>query len=85
MAEATLLASEHIRQRLQLMSATDRRCPSFPPVVDERIDGLLKHTFFIANYDCWSSQINQAAETVIAIDHAPVEIVKIAGGKSAAV
>ena len=54
-------------------------------VVDQRVDGLLQHTLFIADDDVRRAQLKQALEAIVSIDNAAIEIVEIGGGEAAAV
>ena len=57
LAEAALLALEHVRQALELVVGRAADRPSAAAVVDQRIDRLLQHAFFIANDDLGSLQL----------------------------
>ena len=54
-------------------------------VVDQRVDGLLQHSFFVADYDFWSSQRHEPLQPVVPVDHPAVEVVQVAGGEPAAI
>ena len=54
-------------------------------VVDERIDGLLEHTFFVAHDDVGSIELHQALETVVAINDAAIQVVQVRRRKATAV
>jgi len=45
----------------------------------------LKHALFVPHDDVGSVQLHEFLQPVIAIDHAPVEIIEIGGGKSSAI
>src|SRR5439155_22468677 len=78
LAEAALLALEHVRERLQLMVACRRDSASAPAVIDQAIDGLLKHPLLVADDDLWRTQLEEPLQSVIPVDHAAVEVVEIA-------
>ena len=77
LTETALLALEQIRQRLQraLVRARDRLAAT--TVVEEGVDRLLQHPLLVADDDLWRVQLQEALETVIAVDHAAVEIVQV--------
>ena len=84
-AEATLLALEIVRQRLQWPPSPGR--DSFAPaaVVDERVHRFLQHALLIADDDVWRAQIEQPLQAVVAIDHTSVEVVQVRRGKASAI
>ncbi len=79
--EAPLLAFEGVAQGLQgtLVGAGDHAAVA--PVVEEHIHGFLQHALLVAHDDVRSAQINESFQPVVAVDHAPVEIVEIRGGE----
>src|SRR5262249_58750257 len=85
LAEAPLLALEHVAERLEraLVRAGDRLAAA--AVVEEGVDRLLEHAALVADDDLRSVQLQQALQAVVAVDDAAVEVVKIAGGEAAAV
>ena len=62
-----------------------RRTRPAAAVIKERVDGFLKHALFVAHDDIGSVQLHELLQAVIAIDHAPVEIIEIGSGKAAAI
>ena len=56
-----------------------------PPVVDQGVAGLLQHALLVAHDDLRRVQLQQPLEAVIAVDHAAVQVVEVAGGEAAAV
>ena len=85
LAEATLLALQHVRERLQLMVAGARHGTPTPAVIDQAVHGFLEHAFFVADDDLRRSQLQESLEAVVPVDDATVEIVQIAGGEAATV
>src|SRR3546814_11094402 len=73
LAEATLLALEHVRQRFQrtLVGARDRATAA--AVVEQRIDGFLQHALFVADDAVRRAQLHQPLQAVVAFDTAAVE------------
>ncbi len=85
LAETPLLTLEHIAEGLQgpVARAGDRPAPA--AVVDQGIHGLLEHALFVADDNVRSAQLQKSLEAVVAVDHPPVEIVEVGGGKPSAV
>ena len=85
LAEAALLALDHVGQRLQraLVGAGDGAAA--PAVVQQGIHRLLQHALLVAHDDVRRDQVQQALEAVVAVDDAPVEVVEVGGREAAAV
>jgi len=85
LTEATLLALEHIAQRLEraLVRAGDDAATT--AVVEQRVNGLLKHTLFVADDDVRRAQFDQPLQTIVTVDHTAIKIVEIRGRKAAAI
>jgi hypothetical protein len=85
LAEAALLALEHVAERLEraLVRASDDLAAA--AVVEEGVDRLLQHAALVADDDLGRVQLEQPLEAVVAVDDAAVEIVEIAGREAAAV
>src|SRR4030042_251929 len=67
------------------MVAADGNSAPAAAVIDERIDGFLEHAFFIADDDFRGADIYQMVQSVVAVDNPAVKVVKVGGGKPAAV
>ena len=85
LTEAALLALQHIGKALQcaVVGAGDRTAAA--AVVDQAVHCFLQHTLLVAHDDVGSAQLQQTAQTVVAVDHAAVQVVQVGGGKTAAV
>ena len=85
LAETTLLALEHVAQGLQraVRSAGDRTATT--TVVEQGVDGFLKHALFVVEHDFRSAELDQSLQTVVTVDHTTVEVVEIGGGETATV
>ena len=85
LAEAALLALEHIREGLEgpVVGAGNGAAPA--AVVDQGVHGLLEHPLFVADDDVRGAQLQQALEAVVAVDDPAVEIIEVRGGEAAAV
>jgi hypothetical protein len=85
LAEAALLALQHVGQRLQrtLVGAGDDAAAA--AVVEQCVDGLLQHALFVADDDVGRAQLHQPLQAVVAVDDAAVEIVEVRGREAAAI
>ena len=85
LAEAALLALQHVGERLQraLVGAGDDAAAA--AVVEQRIDRFLQHALFVADDDVRRAQFDQPLQAVVAVDDAAIEIVEIRGREAAAV
>ena len=85
LAEPALLALEHVAQRLQRpVARTGDRTPA-AAVVEQRVDGLLKHPLLVVDDDLRRAQVEQPLEAVVAVDDAAVEVVQVRRGEPATV
>ncbi len=84
LAEAALLALDHVRQRLQRPVAAAHDGALAAAVVEERVDRLLQHALLVADDDVGRVQVQQLLQAVVAVDDAAVEVVQVAGGEVAA-
>ena len=85
LAEPALLALEHVGQRLQRpVARAGDRAPA-AAVVEQRVDGLLEHALLVVDDDLGRAEVEQPLEAVVPVDHAPVEVVQVAGGEAATV
>ena len=83
-AEATLLALDHVGERLQrTVARAEHRTPA-PAVVEQRVHGLLKHPLLVANNHFRRVEVHQLFEAIVAVDNPPVQIVQVPGGEVAA-
>ncbi len=55
------------------------------PVVDQGVAGFLEHALLVADDDLRRAQLKKPLEPVVAVDHAPVEVVQVGGREAAAV
>ncbi len=85
LAEAALLALEHVGQRLQrtLVGAGDGAAAA--AVVEQSVDSFLKHALFVADDDVRSAQLDEPLQAVVAVDDAAIEVVEIRRREAAAV
>ncbi|SYL11092.1 Uncharacterised protein [Klebsiella pneumoniae] len=77
LTETTLFTFDHICQRFQRTLVRAGNCTTTTAVIQQRIHGFLQHTFFVTYDDVRCSQIQQAFQTVVTVDHTTVQIVQI--------
>ena len=53
-------------------------------IIKKRVDRFLEHALLVANDDVGGLELQQILQPIVAVDHAPVEIVQIAGRKPSA-
>src|SRR3954447_6176399 len=85
LAEPALLALEHVGQRLERTVAGARDRAPAAAVVEQRVHGLLEHALLVVDDDLGSTEVEQPLQAVVAVDHAPVEVVQVGGREAATV
>lgn len=85
LTETTLLTSEHAGQRFEISVARACHRLAASAVVDEGVDGFLKHTFFVSYNDFRRADFLKTFKAIVAVDNPSVKVVEVAGGESAAV
>ncbi len=85
LAEAATLALDHVGQRLQRTLVGACHGLAAAPVVEQRIDGLLQHAFFVAHDDIRSLELQQTLEAVVTVDHAAIQVIQVGSRKSATI
>ena len=85
LAEPTLLALEHVAQGLQRAVAGTGDGTTAAAVVEQCVDGLLQHPLLVVHDDLGSTEVEQATQTVVAVDHATVQVVQVGGREAATV
>ena len=85
LTEPTLLALEHVGERLERPVARAGHRTSAAAVVEQRVDRLLEHALLVVHDDLRRAEVEQALEPVVPVDHAAVEVVQVARGEPAAV
>ena len=85
LTEATAFPFNHIGQRFQ--GAFVGACHRFATttVVQQAVHGFLQHTFFVANDNIGRAQFQQTFQTIVAVNHAAIQIVQIRRSKTSAV
>src|SRR5690348_648363 len=85
LAEAALLALEHVRERLQRPVAGARDRAPATAVVEQGVDGLLQHPLLVVDDDLGGAEVEQPFQPVVAVDHPAVEVVEVGGRETTAV
>ena len=77
LAEATLLALEHVGQRLQRTVTRTGHRTAATTVVEQCVDGFLQHALLVVDDDLGRTEIEQTLQAVVAVDHTAVEVVEV--------
>ena len=85
LAEAPLLALQHVGQRLQRALVGTGDDPAAAAVVEQGVHRLLQHPLLVADDDVRRAQLDQPLQAVVPVDHPAVEVVQVGGGEAAAV
>jgi hypothetical protein len=85
LAEAALLALEHIGERLERALAATANCLGAASVVEECVHGLLEHPLLVPEDDLGRAMLDQLLEPVVPVDHPAVQVVQVGGREAAAV
>ena len=77
LTEAALLALEHVSQGLEraVRSAGDRTAAT--AVVEQGVDGFLKHALLVVEHDFRGAELDKALEAVVTVDHTTVQVVEV--------
>src|SRR5271165_595684 len=82
LAESATLTFEHVAQRLQGAISCAGHGPAVPAVIEQGVDGFLKHPFFVPDDDIRGLQLQKILETIVSVNHPAIEIIEIRSGKS---
>ncbi len=85
LAEAPLLAFQHVGQGLQWPVPCAFHRAAAARIVEERIDGLLQHAFLVEDDDVGCIELQQFFKAVVAVYDTAVEIVEVARGEAPAI
>ena len=85
LAEAPLLALEHVRERLQGAVARPGDGAAAAAVVEQCVDGLLEHALLVVDDDLGRAEVEQPLQAVVPVDHPAVEVIQVRGREPAAV
>jgi len=76
---------QHVREGFERTVAGTGYRTTTTAVVEQCIDGFLKHALFVVHDDLGSTEIEQTLQAVVAVDHTTVEVVEVRGRKAATV
>jgi len=85
LAEAPLLALQHVRQALQGPVARPGDRSATSAVVEQGVDGLLEHPLLVVDDDLGCAQVQEPLQAVVPVDDPAVEVVEVRGGEAAPV
>ena len=85
LTETAALTLDHFCQGFQRTFIRTGHRFTATAVVQQRVDRFLQHPLFVTRDDFRSAQLHQTLETIIAVDHAAIQVVQIGGRKAAAV
>src|SRR5690625_3392083 len=85
LAEASLLAFDHVGQGLERTAVAPGNGAAAPAVVQQGVNRLLQHALFVAHNNIGRIEVEQALEAVVAVDDPAIQIVEVGCGKAATV
>ena len=85
LTETALLALQHIGKGFQRPFVGAGNGTPATTVVEQGVDGFLKHSLFVADDDLRRTQFDQPFQAVVAVDHPTVEVIQVRGGEPPAV
>ena len=85
LTETALFAAQQSGKRLKLAVSCARNGLAASAVVDKRVNGLLKHTFFVSYDNIGSGKLDKSFQTVVSGNDSAIQIIQIGGCESAAV
>src|SRR5699024_2495515 len=81
----TLLSLQHVAEVLQGAVAGAGDGATAAAVVEQSVNGLLQHPLLVVDDDLGSAEVDQTTKTVVAVDHAAVQVVEVGGREAATV
>src|SRR5690348_12531492 len=84
LAEPTLLALEHVGERLERTLAAAANRLRATAVVEERVNGLLQHALLVAQDDLRRAVRDELLQAIVAVDDAAVQVVEVRRREAAA-
>ena len=85
LTETSLLTLEGIGERLQRTVALTLHGTALARVVEERVNGFLKHALLVAENDIRSLDFNESLQTVVTYDDTTIEVVQIGCGETSTI
>ena len=83
--EAPALALQRVGEGLQRPLVGAAQFMPAPPVVEQGVHGLLQHALLVPHDHVGRALLEQPLQAVVAVDHAPVQVVEIGCRKASAV
>src|SRR4051794_2647603 len=85
LAETALLTLEGVGERFERAVVRPAQHAAAAAVVEQSVDGLLKHALFVADDHVRRVQLDQLFQPVVSVDDATVEVVEVGRGEAAAI
>ena len=85
LTESSLLTLEHVGEGFELTAAGTLNRSASSAVVDESIDGFLKHSLLVTDDDVRSSELAQLLKSVVSVDYSSVQVIEVGCCESASV
>ena len=77
LTEPALLALEHVGERLERALIGSGNDPAAAAIVKQGVNGFLQHPLFVADNDIRRTQLHQALQAIIAVDHPAIQIIQV--------
>src|SRR5260370_7800880 len=81
LAETPLLALERVAEGLERAVVGSTQNAATAAVVEQSVDGFLKHALFVAYDDVGRAQFHELLQPVVAVADAPIEAVQVGIGE----
>ena len=85
LTEATLLTLEHVGERLERTTTLARDGTATTAVVEQGVNRFLEHALLVVHDDVRRTEVKQALESVVAVNHSTVEVVQVGGRETTTV
>ena len=85
LTEATLLAFNHVGERLKGTLVRTGNRTATTAIIEKRIDRFLQHALLITHDNIRRIKIEQSLESIVTVDYSTIQVVEIRCGKTAAI
>ena len=85
LTETALFSFKHVAERFQGPVAGTCHRTSASTVIDQSVNSLLQHPFFIADDDIRRLEFQQTFQPIVAVNDSTIEIVQVRGGETSTV
>ena len=85
LAESTLLAFDHVSQRLQRALVGTGDSATTTTIVEQCVNGFLQHALLVSNDDVRCIEIQQTLQAIVAVDDTSIQVVQIRRGEPTAI